>query len=583
MRNKATYNNFPVIMYTSFTDKKECAKEATVYIDKFKDDIKTLISEGYSFLSLSDILLTKSTEKTVATKCICIVFFGGYRNHYELAFPIIRELNIHVDMFIATDLMGLFEYPGLSSFAPHYSWQEADEMKQSGLVNIYAMWHPFDNGKNVEFEVAHKIKQIKENVMGSNPQTAFCMNINENTEKKQDALEKAGVGLNLVYYWSFKSQTNEGQVPYIGINQESNVLDVIEHFRSKVNSQVLLAQDFEWIDNVRIDWKPKNNGIVLPINTKPRIKNLLRNAIPLSIIGAARKDREDLIVLNNYIEVVSRPWYHFFDYDNHMYLNWPELSCCRLTKEFIKFSKASVPDIIIWGLNTGFYADVWADEFYIPLKPGYRNRHLAHNVLIYGYDQSGNVFKALSYIQGEHYAQFDLKPEDLIRSCLSEYFCSVQLIKNNPECQVSYDIRILSQKLKRYVNSTYEYANNTKCVQYDQHQLVNYEACERFPQYIADVSESENKIYIVCFYSYVEHKRCMGWRLDYIAKKEGVETGFFSEYKEHSDMLSEKILKLGMKYNMTNNKSIVPRITDLMHELNEKELKAIQKIIDIIG
>ena len=117
-------------MYTSFTDKKECAKEATVYIDKFKDDIKTLISEGYSFLSLSDILLTKATEKTVATKCICIVFFGGYRNHYELAFPIIKELNIHVDMFIATDLMGLFEYPGLPSFAPHYSWQEADEMCQ---------------------------------------------------------------------------------------------------------------------------------------------------------------------------------------------------------------------------------------------------------------------------------------------------------------------------------------------------------------------------------------------------------------------------------------------------------------------
>lgn len=36
----------------------------------------------------------------------CILLYGGYSNHYEIAFPILKELNVHADAFIPTDLVG---------------------------------------------------------------------------------------------------------------------------------------------------------------------------------------------------------------------------------------------------------------------------------------------------------------------------------------------------------------------------------------------------------------------------------------------------------------------------------------------
>lgn len=574
---------YPIMMYMAFTAEKKLAKEATIHIDKFKDDIKTLTAQGYVFVSLADILAHKKSRTTLPKKLICLVLFGGYCNHYDLAFPVLKECNIHADMFVATDLMGVSECPGIASFTPHYSWQQANEMKQSGLVDIYAMWHPFDHGKEADVELEHKIELIRQNISESNPQIACCMNMDDNDGKKQAALEKAGVGLNLVYYWSFNFGEVEGQVPYIGVNQESNVLDVIDHFCAKLNSQLKLAKNAKWIGEQHVEWNPQCNSIILPINTKPLISNLLRNAIPLSVISAVRKDREALVVLNNYIEVVSRPWYHFFDYDNHLYLNWPELTCCRLTKELLNITNANVADVVLRGLCVGYYSDVWTDEYYIPHKSGFGKRHLTHNILIYGYDGITNEFLCLAYIDSGHYESFSLKPNDLIRSSLSEYFCSIQLIKNNPDCQVAYDINMLSKKLKRYINSEYEFANNTKCSQYDPNQLVNFDACRNFSRYVADIAEKENRIYLVCFYTYTEHKKCMGWRLHYIAQKEYFDTNYFAAYREYAEKTSQKLLNLALKFNMTGKKSIIYGITSIMDELNEKEREAIYKMLEYIG
>ena len=36
----------------------------------------------------------------------CILLYGGYSNHYEIAFPILKELNNHADSFIPIDLVG---------------------------------------------------------------------------------------------------------------------------------------------------------------------------------------------------------------------------------------------------------------------------------------------------------------------------------------------------------------------------------------------------------------------------------------------------------------------------------------------
>ena len=63
-----------------------------------------------------------------------------------------------------------------------------------------------------------------------------------------------------------------------------------------------------------------------------------------------------MIVLNNYIDVVFRPWYHFFDYDNHLYLSWPELICNRIMGDFFRELNINIADCVVSGLKAGYYS-----------------------------------------------------------------------------------------------------------------------------------------------------------------------------------------------------------------------------------
>ena len=156
-----------------------------------------------------------------------------------------------------------------------------------------------------------------------------------------------------------------------------------------------------------------------------------------------------MIVLNNYIDVVFRPWYHFFDYDNHLYLSWPELICNRIMGDFFRELNINIADCVVSGLKAGYYSDLWLDAYYIPGKGMYQKMHLAHNILIYGYSKDDNIFLAISYTDSGHYDRLRIKPENLIRACLNEYFISIQLTKNNPEATVDYNGALITDKLKQ--------------------------------------------------------------------------------------------------------------------------------------
>ena len=51
----------PILLYTAFTSTKNRAKDVTVHVSKFEHDINTILSNGYTPISL--------------TQCILIVLF----------------------------------------------------------------------------------------------------------------------------------------------------------------------------------------------------------------------------------------------------------------------------------------------------------------------------------------------------------------------------------------------------------------------------------------------------------------------------------------------------------------------------
>ena len=573
--NKCDY--IPILLYSDFDKKK--GHSATVSVDKFRQEIRFLKRYGYSFVSLNEIVNAQKTNIKLE-KAVCIVFAGGYESQVDVVFSVLNEERVHADIFIPTSLVGKDNYPGLDSFKPHFSWDDANQMYKSGLVDVYGSWHVFDQGKDYKTEISNKIKMICQNIESCNEQIAFFINIDKDSDVVDSALRSLDITHNIVSYYKVTPENLRSDVlPFITVHQETNVLDLIDLFDTYFND--IYSKVYITTHKKEKSAFPKAgyDSVILPVDVHPRVKSTLRHAFPLSVIGAHRKDKADMIVLNDYIDVVFRPWYHYFDFDNHLYTSWPELESCRLDRCFINSSGLSITNIVLHSLCAGYYADLWLDEYYIPGKSGYNKKHLSHAVMIYGFDKTKNVFLGISYDDKGHYRVFEIIPDDICKACSTEYFMSLQLIKSNLKQPANYNEEIILSKLLRYITSEYAF-DNTKYNKYDEHQYVNYAASLKYLEYLEETIEKEKSIYIVALYNFLEHKKCMSWRLNYIVSRRNINTNIFSRYEQETYETAEKILNLALIYIKTKNNKIVPRMIQLIEHMNVLEKDMITQLLD---
>ena len=64
-------------------------------------------------------------------KPILITFDDGYASNYMYAYPILKKLGMQATIFVITDRRGK-----TLSVNPHFSWNQAREMQDSGVIDI---------------------------------------------------------------------------------------------------------------------------------------------------------------------------------------------------------------------------------------------------------------------------------------------------------------------------------------------------------------------------------------------------------------------------------------------------------------
>ena len=312
------------------------------------------------------------------------------------------------------------------------------------------------------------------------------------------------------------------------------------------------------------------------------IKNFLRHAFPLSVISASRKDKAEMFILYEYIDVVFRPWYHWFDYDNALYDSWDIITCNKLSHDLIQTNNISILDCIVNGLYAEYYCDVWIDAYFVPGKSGYNETHFTHNLLVYGYDQNSDTFKTLTYTTNGQYEELEVKSEDLLKSCSTNYFITANFIKHNKESQILYSREELLKRLKHYLHSQYNYSLVSRYNKYDPNQNNNFSACISFPEYLVSTGINEHRIYMVALFSFLEHKRIMGWRLKYILEKEGIKDETIDIYEVTSKKFFELGMNLGLKYSISFDESILLELQEMLQNLNLQETLAIKRLFVLL-
>lgn len=134
-KSKKYYKNekeikIPILLYHQIcnTNPNRTEYHLSTTTNQFRTQITGLKNLGYTFITYDDLIAYNNNELALPEYCVIITFDDGYKNVYENAFPIAKELNIPITMFVIDSCFGIPEY---------ISWDDAREMDKSGIVSIY--------------------------------------------------------------------------------------------------------------------------------------------------------------------------------------------------------------------------------------------------------------------------------------------------------------------------------------------------------------------------------------------------------------------------------------------------------------
>jgi len=131
----------PILMYHHFTEDIEKVSNSTITPDKFKSDLEALTAAGFNTVTFQDLIDYAHDGKKLPDNPVAITFDDGYLSFYEYAYPLLAEKGMKASASIIGVSAGKDKNAN-GPIIPHFSYEQAKEMKDSGLIDIVS--HTYD-------------------------------------------------------------------------------------------------------------------------------------------------------------------------------------------------------------------------------------------------------------------------------------------------------------------------------------------------------------------------------------------------------------------------------------------------------
>ncbi|MCL2739625.1 MAG: polysaccharide deacetylase family protein [Oscillospiraceae bacterium] len=127
----------PIILYHNITtDERDLSDKPLLNItpENFRVHMQTLKNEGWNTISFQDYYNHVTHNTALPNKPIIITFDDGYLSNYIYAFPVLKELGMKATIFTVAGRVG--EGVSLEVTYPHFTWEQAKDMENSGVISI---------------------------------------------------------------------------------------------------------------------------------------------------------------------------------------------------------------------------------------------------------------------------------------------------------------------------------------------------------------------------------------------------------------------------------------------------------------
>jgi biofilm PGA synthesis lipoprotein PgaB len=125
-----------ILNYHDISDARG-ARPETIPASILRDQIRRCKEEGWTFLSLQDLLSYKDRPDSLPPRAMVVTFDDAYRSFIEQALPILREEGVKATLAVVTSFIDR-PPPGMP---PLMTWDQIQEAERSGFVEIASHSH----------------------------------------------------------------------------------------------------------------------------------------------------------------------------------------------------------------------------------------------------------------------------------------------------------------------------------------------------------------------------------------------------------------------------------------------------------
>ena len=180
--------------------------------ENFEENVKTLLDAGYTFVNLEDLYKYDNGEIGLPEKVMVITMDDGQIGCYTDAFPVLKKYNVPATIFIVNTLVGTPDY---------FSWEQAKEMYDTGLVKIHCHGYKHSEYSSVDkqvliddYEKSHK--EIEEHLEDSDVQKIMAYPAGKSSAETIRTLKSIGFEVQVQTHYGTVNKSSSLDLTNIG-------------------------------------------------------------------------------------------------------------------------------------------------------------------------------------------------------------------------------------------------------------------------------------------------------------------------------------------------------------------------------
>jgi peptidoglycan/xylan/chitin deacetylase (PgdA/CDA1 family) len=141
--------NVPILMYHHIDN--EVTNSSVVTPEKFEEHLAALKEAGFTSITLQQLAAYVEKGEELPANPVVITFDDGYRSNCDLAYPLLKKYGMAATINVIGVSVGADTYKDTGvPITPHFGFDEARDMMQSGLIDIQSHSYDMHNSETLD-------------------------------------------------------------------------------------------------------------------------------------------------------------------------------------------------------------------------------------------------------------------------------------------------------------------------------------------------------------------------------------------------------------------------------------------------